>query len=199
MDAAVRLELREQVLVPRVERPGLKGWLENPDRLVPRHDRPEIAARGALPSLPSHPEFESRRATPRRAAATAPLHRPPTSSLPSAFRKTAGRVEAFRKIDLDLNLRGATWHHLIRYSPSHPAQVCPLTSDPRPRRRDGTTAQPNSADSQPRARSGEASALRGSSRPATGRKTRYDARVTALCRLRVRRELRRARSFEIWS
>ena len=161
MAAAVRLELREQVLVPRVERPGLKGWLENPDRLVPRHDRPEIAARGALPSLPSHPEFESRRATPRRAPATAPLHRPPTSSLPSAFRKTAGRVEAFRKIDLDLNLRGATWHRLIRYSPSHPARVCPPTPDPHPRRRDGTTAQPNSADSQPRARSGEASALRG--------------------------------------
>ena len=120
-------------------------------------------------------------------------------SAPSAIRKTVGSVEAFRKLDLDLNLRGATWDHLIRYSPSHLARVCPPTPDPNPSRCDGTTAQPNSADSQPCARSGEASVLRGWSRPATGRKTRYDARVTALCRLRVRRELWRARSFEIWS
>ena len=124
---------------------------------------------------------------------------PPTSSLPAAVRKTEKRVEALRDLDLDLNLRGATWHRLIRYSPSHPARVCPPNPDPRPRRRDGTTAQPNSADSKPRARSGEASELRGLEQVCDGRKKRYDAHVTALCRLRVRRELRRARSFEIWS
>ena len=70
MPHAPQLELRERVLTARVEQPGLRSKLENPPRLVQRPTRPEIAARGALPGVLSHAEFEPRRATPHRVAET---------------------------------------------------------------------------------------------------------------------------------